>query len=296
MPLKGRGVDRGLPPIGRVRDRAIQAGRRLVLDHGPWWEWRNRRGLAAFADTATPLGEVGEVVLQQLRADGVASVDAERLLGPGAIDELARTVDELEVCRTDDIRSSRSQASQPGFMTPYRISLLDDSTQGRTAAEALRSLATRPEVQAIADHYTGLRTQVSRTSVWRTFGTDLPPRRAQMFHQDYPIDRFMVKLFVYLSDVDEDCGPLVVLPGTHPRGTVRIRPPVRYIDQLGRSRDEEVAEWLPDPQWRRCTGPRGTLVLADFRGWHRGGWGHHDRLHAQALYTSRAGLTVAERD
>jgi len=277
--------------VGSTRKRlvyaAVQARQNRVS-----WRMRTR---AEEAPADDPLSDEAERMLDDLLRDGIAITTVDALVGANGLDTLERSIRQTEVERAADIEDKRREALHANdFFDPFRISLWAGHPDGQ-GADRMRGLAERPEVQGIVDRYFGLRTQVSRVSAWRTFGLKQPARRSQLFHQDFPLDRYLVKAFVYFDQVDPDCGPLEFLPGTHPKGKVRIHPKTSVHDQLPRSSDEAIDAVYPRAKRVTCTGPPGTLVLSDTRGWHRGGWGQRDRLHAQALYTSRSALRIHDR-
>lgn len=98
-------------------------------------------------------------------------------------------------------------------------------------------------------------------------------------------DRRMVKIIVYLSDVDDSTGPFEYLPSAaseSARRTLGVRPGLTFLP------DAEVTSAVPSSAWRRITGPAGTAVYADTAHlMHRikaptGG----DRYSATFVYTS----------
>jgi hypothetical protein len=98
-------------------------------------------------------------------------------------------------------------------------------------------------------------------------------------------DRRMLKVVVYLSDVDESTGPFEFLPreaSDQARAALRVRPGLTFLP------DAEVAAAVPFSAREPITGPAGTAVYADTaRLLHRvkaptGG----DRYSATFVYTS----------
>jgi hypothetical protein len=100
-------------------------------------------------------------------------------------------------------------------------------------------------------------------------------RMADLYHFDnwHPI----YKAFLYLSDVTEDSGPFVYVPGSHLGGPWRAHKE-REFDSDGPT--GSFGHFLPQ-EWRALqadygferrvmTGDAGTLILADLRGLHRG--------------------------
>lgn len=102
---------------------------------------------------------------------------------------------------------------------------------------------------------------------------------AQLYHHDLHRLQF-VKLFMYLTDVDDESGPHAMIPGTH-----RARPTAMWAD--GRRTDDAVkASGLLD-QEVRITGKAGTLFLVDTSALHKGVHPTKNaRLLAQVQYTN----------
>jgi hypothetical protein len=89
--------------------------------------------------------------------------------------------------------------------------------------------------------------------------------------------RPICKAFIYLTEVTEDQAPFVYLQGSHKPGRWRYRHELAYDTYgwdgpAGCFLPQEVRRLKADFGWedRVCTGPAGTLLLADFRGLHRG--------------------------
>lgn len=94
--------------------------------------------------------------------------------------------------------------------------------------------------------------------------------QSQRWHGD-PEDKKMCKVFLYISDVDEQSGPFVYVRGTHYAGRWRhlfreqpprgFLPPARPIDEL-----------VPADDIATMTGSAGTIIFCDTSGYHRGGY------------------------
>ena len=95
----------------------------------------------------------------------------------------------------------------------------------------------------------------------------------------------LIKVFIYLVDVDENCGPFTYIPKTHPFGAYAGRNPA-HKDRK-RVMDEEMNRVFPQETQYICTGPANTMVLADTVGFHRGGKPRHgNRIILTFNYTS----------
>jgi len=102
---------------------------------------------------------------------------------------------------------------------------------------------------------------------------------AQLFHFDMDRLKFL-KFFVYLTDVGPDNGPHTYIAGSHKR-----KP--RELHRDGRILDEEIAQYYSDSDIVEITGPRGTVFVADTRGFHKGKAPMYgDRLILQSVFAT----------
>jgi ectoine hydroxylase-related dioxygenase (phytanoyl-CoA dioxygenase family) len=95
-----------------------------------------------------------------------------------------------------------------------------------------------------------------------------------------------IKFFFYLTDVTEDTGPHVFVPTTQKAFGIPFSLRKKGYVRLS---DTEVSEHYPSAIWKEFTGARGTLIVEDTRGLHKG---KHcvsgDRLLFQLEFTSSA--------
>lgn len=147
-------------------------------------------------------------------------------------------------------------------------------------APHLLDLVNDPAVIAAVTHYLGCRPTLSSLALRWSF----PYRESrpniedlQRYHRDID-DWTFVKLFVYLTDVDETSGPHVYISGTHrQQGSWRSR---FYSDDEARA----IGNGLPEI---RLVGPAGSAFLVDTFGLHKGAVPlARPRLMLQAEYSS----------
>jgi hypothetical protein len=100
-------------------------------------------------------------------------------------------------------------------------------------------------------------------------------RQTDLYHFDNW--RPICKAFLYLTDVTEDNAPFAYLKGTHRLAPWRRRHDLAYDVQgpsgrFGHFFPQEVQDLRQRFGWDElvCTGAAGTLIIADFRGLHRG--------------------------
>jgi hypothetical protein len=143
-------------------------------------------------------------------------------------------------------------------------------------APHLLALANRPDILAAVERFFGCRPTISYMAAWWSYATGIGAQQAENFHRDIDDWRF-VKLFVYLSDVDEAKGPHVY---------VRKSANLARLNDIRRCTDEEVAAAFPAEDIVTMTGDAGTGFLENTFGLHKGRpveQGH--RLMFQVVYS-----------
>jgi hypothetical protein len=131
--------------------------------------------------------------------------------------------------------------------------------------------AASDAVLDVVNSYRSFYTKIVDVDNWYTVPFPEAEKRvgSQRWHRD-PEEEHVVKCFLYFTDVDDEAGPFEYVPGSAPGG------PYADIWPWGVSEEwyppqEEFETRLPESARIRATGPRGTLVLCDTSGFHRGG-------------------------
>lgn len=123
---------------------------------------------------------------------------------------------------------------------------------------AVIALATQPLLLAPVVRYFGMMPILFNAFVTRAHQVELKENSPHRFHVD-PEDTISFKLFVHLTDVDRDCGPLHALPADL---TQKVLDAVDYrgVTMLD---DTAVADLVGWDAVVDVTGPAGTVALAD---------------------------------
>ena len=121
-------------------------------------------------------------------------------------------------------------------------------------------VANRPELVSIASKYIGCLPTISTIGIRWSFPGPLVQAGTQEFHRD-PDDWRFVKFFVYLTDVDGDCGPHHYVFGSHLQ-----RPPL-FARTSSRA---EIENRYGMERVTAITGRRGTAFFAETAGIHAG--------------------------
>ena len=153
------------------------------------------------------------------------------------------------------------------------------SAEDIVRAPHLLALANDPQVLATVEQFLGCKPTLAYLAAWWSYATPLGAQEAEFFHRDVDDWRF-VKLFVYLTDVEDQSGPHVYVAesATSPK-----------LTQIRRFTDVEVAANFALDQILTMTGEAGDAFIEDTFGIHKGqpvAAGH--RLIFQAVYSMHA--------
>jgi hypothetical protein len=128
-------------------------------------------------------------------------------------------------------------------------------------APHLLALANHPLILQAAEAILGCKPLLENIVCgWYFTGRDMA-RGVQRFHRDFDTPRF-IKVFLYLTDIDERSGPHIYVPGSQRSPELMLR---RYIG------DDEVEASFGKSAIVPICGPAGTCFLVDTFGIHKGG-------------------------
>lgn len=146
-----------------------------------------------------------------------------------------------------------------------RHDLFPESVINHFDAQAL--IADR-SLLALATAYLGTQPIVDVTNMWwhTDFSHEPDADAAQFWHFDMDRPRWL-KVFVYLTDVTADTGPHCFVEASHRNGGIPWRLRRRGYSRLT---DAEVDAVYSRTQQRVFVSPRGTVVVEDTRGLHKG--------------------------
>ena len=255
------------------------------------WRWiDNLAPSLAYQFSRKPLSGEAALVLTELNRNGIAITSVHALLGRDlCYSELKATVERLERDLADHINTARSAANDPKTEKTFNFSLV----VGRrviTPDDIFVRFALHKPILQIANAYFGMYARLRYCNVWHTFATQVSARDSQLWHYDHE-DRRILKVFVYLSDVDGGAGPFTYAAGSHSKGKVRQEPAFTRERGKGpkRSNDSQMVKVVPAERWVEGVGPEGTIIFADTRGYHRGGLARErDRIMYHCMFTSSA--------
>lgn len=124
-------------------------------------------------------------------------------------------------------------------------------------------LVTDETLRVVAGRYLKATPICDLVAMWWSLPSKIKTSEAaQMYHFD--MDRFkFLKFFFYLTDVSETTGPHCFVEASHRTLPFSLR-------RDGRFCDDEIEKYYGRNSIRKFTGPSGTILAVDTRGFHKG--------------------------
>ncbi len=227
------------------------------------------------------LGNLGGAALGQiadtLRRDGVHRFNVR--LPEDVCERLRR------LARTAPCRVYPKPASGPDVVrydaTDWVGTRYDIDPQQLHEHPDIQRLTTDLSLLSVAQTYLGSQPGLIDCCMWwsTAFSQQPSDEAAQLFHFDMSQIRFL-KIFVYLTEVDELTGAHVYVRGSHRRLPRCLRADRRYGDQ-------EIRRHYAADRIVTICGRPGSIFAADTRGLHKGNpLKHGHRLIIQLLYAT----------
>jgi len=205
---------------------------------------------------------------EEAAARKAAEIEARRALGDAYLQQHAVQIDvpsERAVATADLVEETRSAREEALALAEGRAAKIDNGAlefpvlahQFAVDGPAI-AFGTSPLVLAAVTRYLGMLPILFNMFYTRAHQTELRPNTAHRFHLD-PEDTRSFKVFVHLTDVDADCGPLHVLPAEH-SALVLDAVDYRGVTMLDDSTVADLVGWDSVVQ---VIGPPGTVAFAD---------------------------------
>jgi hypothetical protein len=208
-------------------------------------------------------------IASELNTEGIVVAASERFLtqdGRQGLREAASKI--LETSRSAAVEARvTGTAVDDERQKKFMVNLVSYA-DGVPASDPVLRVALDTKLLEIVAAYLGLWPVLHSVDAWLNYPTDGPPEISQLWHRD-PEDLKLVKVFIYLNDVDERCGPFTYIPKTHPFGAETVKS--ASLEKKKRIHDERMTRVFPPDSWRICVGGANTMILADTLGYHRGG-------------------------
>ena len=267
-----------------VERRGIRATYRLH-DH----VLSNRKSRALYESERPQLDDVQRRILADVEAEGYSTVAFTELFGDEQWQELEAMRDRF-VAETEADLAKGGENVRVRAGKEFVVRLHSYGAQLSLDDPWFRAAASR-RLLDIANAYLEMWSKLEYVDVWYSVPQSADAQRisSQRWHRDYN-DQHLLKVFLYLVDVDESMGPFQYVPDSQPGG--------QYAgawswEPLGQNypTEEELETVIPSSSVRAFTAPKGTLIFCNTAGFHRGGFSTTSpRVLATATYSSPASL------
>jgi hypothetical protein len=254
-----------------------------------WYKVINRNARQALARYPSLLDATQEAVLADLRRDGISVIPMDVLLGDGCGFERYERRVEQALVQPRVAQQIAAGASCIGGKS-YLIRAFRDEPVLDLSNELI-ALALNDRILVVVNAYLGMCSRLKGFDLWYNLPVARKevPTASQRWHRDYD-DHRLIKLFLYMVDVDESRGPFTYARGTHAEGKYGRLFPTRP-PQGAYPPDGSVERHIPGEAVKVCTGSAGTLILCDTTGLHRGGRSTTEpRILFTATYASDAAI------
>jgi hypothetical protein len=259
----------------------------------------NRASRRRYAQAPPALDEMQEDVVRRLQEEGYATLPFAELVPDSALwDELeadaVRFIEESEAGLAAEREGSESGLKRRAGKE-FVVRKHSWGTQLGLDDPWLR-LGINPRLLDLANAYLGMWSKLEYVDVWYTPAAGGDERKSsQRWHRDFN-DRHLLKAFIYLVDVDEDTGPFEYVPRSAPGGELEALWPWRPLGE-NYPPDDEFAERV-NGHSVTFTAPKGTVILCNTAGFHRGGFARaKPRALATLTWDSPASLkALSERN
>ncbi|MBI4137753.1 MAG: hypothetical protein HY472_00705 [Candidatus Sungbacteria bacterium] len=273
-----------------------------------WFYLLNRRSRRLLAHGAPlAIDRISHRILWDLRRDGIAFAHISEFPGGGeAFDRMRAWVQERMsdptiregIAAHADMLSGRVEAGKKSGGKYFKDFLLnlwhrgEPGSAGYDSENPFLKFLTNDYIISAAAAYLGLMPRLNSISLYSTLVVppDSPAHLSQRWHRD-PEDKKIIKVFLYMTDVDEiGAGPFTYVLQSHLGGKWRDifpqRPPVGRYPLPG------AVEWhIPPDDVKTCLAPKGTIIFCDTSGLHKGGFSTtKNRIMFTVCYCSDASL------
>jgi hypothetical protein len=256
----------------------------------------NRASRRRFAQSRPDLDAVQRRIVDELDTQGFSLLTFGELFDGDALwEEISeqgrRFVTETEAGLAGDPERLRVRAGKE-----FVVRLHSYGVELDLSDPWFRTCASRRMLD-IANSYLGMWSKLEYVDLWYSVPQPEEATRvsSQRWHRDFN-DRKLVKVFLYLVDVDERTGPFQYAAGSAPGGPYGDAWPWRPLGE-NYPPEEELERRIPEQAIHTFTGPKGTLLFCNTAGFHRGGFATaRPRVLATATYSSPASLaSLTER-
>lgn len=255
--------------------------------HTKYYNFINRKALRRYQATSPNPSQYTQNAVSALKTDGIYIDDIENLCHDQSM--LTHLVNEANTQLSPHLQ----EPADPNQLRPAKIRGIGRNINDAYIPEFFVKFFLSDEVLDIVNLCYGMFSRLNYVDTWHnvTAADDDPLYDTEIWHRDHE-DMKIIKVFMYLSNVDKGTGPFTFIKGTHLQGKMGhihpANPPLGVLID-----EQQIAEFTKPEQSSViiCTGKPGTVIFSDTTGIHKGGrTASEPRTVLVAFYTSAAGV------
>lgn len=256
-------------------------GRLWFLLRAQWIVWYyilNRNNRRIYRKEKRPLDMREQEVVNDLKKYGIATIHLDDLFPGERVFETCKAYTN-ECMRAAETKTNKKFLKQ--LWDAYPVIDFDNP---------FLQLTLRENILQIVDAYMQMAAKLYYLTLNITTPMDEGAEavQSQKWHRD-PEDRCMIKMFLYLNDVDETSGPFIYVRESHGGGRLASLFPQHPPRGSGYIEEGDWKKYIPPDAINVYTGKAGTLIFCDTVGLHKGGYATAgERIMFTAGYCSSA--------
>ena len=238
----------------------------FVRSRTPVWSLLNRAGTTLYQQQPPDLDPMQMAVASGLMEDGISITHLDEIL-PGS-DLLSRMRERM------DLREEKTKSGARKTFLRFAWADLSQEKPTIDLDNPFMEFSLSREVLDIVNSYMATCSKLMSfdLAITNTMADGEAPIGSQRWHRDPGMNR-LIKVFVYLNDVDESGGPFMYVRQSHLGGRWRKLFPQKQFGRHGfYPPDGAIAETVPENDIAVCIGVAGTIIFCDTTGLHKGGY------------------------
>ena len=218
------------------------------------WNYINRSGRSMFKKNIPDLDKLQEKVVEDLLSKGISLVNLDEIFPKDNMLAL------LHESINQDNFVGKTQPRKP-FLSHYWAEPSQQEPE-LDIENPFIQLSLDPRILDIVNSYMKTYSKLIYFDLAKTspIGIEKNPVASQRWHRDAGLKK-IIKVFIYLNDVDEDSGPFKYVSSSHQIGSLRKLFPQKQFGRHGYYPLEGYVEKnVSENDIKCCTGRAGTVI------------------------------------
>ncbi|MES2559955.1 MAG: phytanoyl-CoA dioxygenase family protein [Bacteroidota bacterium] len=243
------------------------------------------------------LTPVQQKIVSSLQAEGIAVTSFEELFGMDALDGVEKEFRTFQQNKTvQEIRNDNHSGNVHNHSNYKNYNIRASSIQPILSSESVllrKGLST--QLGNIASTYFAEPALLRYADYWLSMPVPTTERNySQNWHRD-PEDQRILKVFVYLNDVNELNGAFEYIKGSHLTGPFNNVFPYDKDHPNNYPDEKELTKFIPAHAFTVNEGKKGTLIICDTHGFHRGGFCKTTDRWLMTFMYNRSSLVISNQ-